>query len=144
MGIINTSDGSAIASKGELMMQGKWIWRLKDWIDRNWIAQYSTMLPVMRPDSSSSSTSLPHNGAMRCGGCGSKVGASILYKALNKIKAPTREEIVVGLDRPDDCALIKAPVGQTLLIETVDFFRAFCNDEYVFGQIAANHALRYF
>ena len=35
----------------------------------------------------------------RCGGCGSKVGAQVLDRALRRIKhlVPTRKEIVAGL-----------------------------------------------
>jgi selenide,water dikinase len=47
---------------------------------------------------------------------------------------------MIGLDAPDDAALISFP-GAPPLLQTVDFFRAMVDDPYLFGKIAANHAL---
>lgn len=48
LGIIGTGDGRAIASKGGMALEGEYLWKLKDKIDRIWMAQYQT-LPVMDP-----------------------------------------------------------------------------------------------
>jgi selenide,water dikinase len=76
---------------------------------------------------------------MRCGGCGAKVGPGPLSRALARLAPVRADGVVVGLDAPDDAAVI-APSGKHL-VQTVDFFRAFIDDPYVFGEIAANHAL---
>ena len=82
--------------------------------------------------------------SMRCGGCGAKVGVS----SLNRVMARLREgghlpadppEVLLGLDAPDDCAVL-APSPHAS-VHTVDFFRSLIDDPYVFGQVAANHAL---
>lgn len=94
---------------------------------------------------------------MRCGGCGSKVGATVLKRALRRVKSTLRQqvkqgllhgnnplhrpEVVAGLDSPDDAALIRPPPPGHLLVQTVDFFRTFIPDPFVFGKVAANHAL---
>lgn len=41
--LMNTGDGSAIASYGPLAAQGHWVLRLKHWIDKRWIAQYARL-----------------------------------------------------------------------------------------------------
>jgi selenide,water dikinase len=77
---------------------------------------------------------------MRCAGCGGKVGAGPLERALSKIEPLEREGVIVGLRGADDAAAISIPCGK-VAVQSVDFFRAFCDDPYVFGRITANHAL---
>jgi NADH dehydrogenase FAD-containing subunit len=41
--LMNTGDGQAIASYGPLAAQGRWVLRLKHWIDKRWIAKYAAL-----------------------------------------------------------------------------------------------------
>ena len=77
---------------------------------------------------------------MRCGGCAAKVGPMPLSQALSKLPPPIVDGVLVGLEAPDDAAILQPPKSG-YLVQTVDFFRAFIDDPFVFGEIAANHAL---
>ena len=48
--------------------------------------------------------------------------------------------MLVGLQAPDDAAVLRPPPGEVLL-QSVDQFRAFLGDLHLFGRIAAHHAL---
>jgi len=150
LALISTGDRYAVASRGALCLQGAWVWRWKDWIDRRFMRKFSEF-PNMetRPaDAAPSSVILGEEEAaqalsaiaMRCGGCGAKVGATVLSRALGALHPVERDDVLVGLHAPDDAAVVRVPPGKAM-VHTVDFFRDFIDDPYIFGKIAANHAL---
>ena len=77
---------------------------------------------------------------MRCGGCGAKIGSELLARVLRRLQPESRPDVLVGLDPADDAAVVTLS-GNQLLVQSVDFFRAFIDDPYLFGRIAANHCL---
>ena len=79
--------------------------------------------------------------AMRCGGCGAKVGANVLTRALADLEPVANEDVLVGLHASDDAAVVQVPDGK-VMVHTVDYFRAFIDDAYVFGQVDAIQAWR--
>jgi selenide,water dikinase len=149
LSLISTGDRSAIASRGPLYLKGDWVWRWKDWIDRRFMAKFGE-LPAMEDETPAAPSAVSLQGeeaaqaisaiAMRCGGCGAKVGATVLARALGALHPVERADILVGLHAPDDAAVVRVPPGKAI-VQTVDFFRAFIDDPYVFGKVAANHAL---
>ena len=44
--LIGTGDRYAVAARGSWSLEGRWAWRLKQWIDRRWMRQYQD-LPAM-------------------------------------------------------------------------------------------------
>jgi selenide,water dikinase len=152
LALISTGDQYAVASRGSIGFAGAWVWRWKDWIDRRFMRKF-TELPEMvqggamqaAPASNLALTaeeSLQAISAiaMRCGGCGAKVGASILTRALGSLNPVERDDVLIGLHAPDDAAVVRVPAGMAM-VHTVDFFRSFIDDPYLFGKVAANHAL---
>ncbi|MEY3509649.1 MAG: Selenide, water dikinase [Pseudomonadota bacterium] len=149
LSLISTGDQHAVASRGALGFAGDWVWRWKDHIDRSFMRKF-TELPEMASDRPPGVASLALSAeeslqaisalAMRCGGCGAKVGANVLSRALAAIEPIERSDVLIGLHSPDDAAVVRVPPGKAV-VQTVDFFRAFIDDPYVFGQVAANHAL---
>jgi selenide, water dikinase len=140
LSLISTGNKYAIASRGPFAFEGEWVWRWKDWIDRKWMRKYQE-LPLMPPgDAAGDGTAPLHAEAMRCGGCGAKVGSVVLHRVLQRLNPARGADVLVGLEAPDDAAVTTIPPGK-VSVQTVDFFRALVNDPYVFGQIAANHAL---
>lgn len=49
LALLNTGDGRAILSYGPFAARGRWAWRLKDWIDRRFIAQFAVSSAVGGP-----------------------------------------------------------------------------------------------
>lgn len=153
LSLISTGDKRAVASWGGFFaVEGDWVWRWKDWIDRRWMSRYQD-LPAMtepagipdhggEPNPSAGGPAAFAATAMRCGGCGAKIGPTILSRVLERIAARRIDgsAVILGLEARDDAAVLKAPDG-ALLVESVDFFRALVDDPWIFGQIAANHAV---
>jgi len=147
LAIVSTGRPHAILTRNGVSFEGGWAWRLKDRIDRRWMAKYNDLPPMPEPPAGPASPLADKAAvrdisaiAMRCGGCGAKVGATVLSRALGRIAPAMRTDVLVGLDAPDDAAVVDTG-GPRLSVHTVDYFRAIIDDPYRFGMIAANHAL---
>ena len=134
LSLISTGERHAVASRGNRVFQGKWCWWLKDWIDRRFVRQFSQFSRMS--DSAESSDAPP----MHCAGCGAKVGSQVLETVLERVFADQGLSPMSGFDHADDASLIAVPPGKQL-VQSVDHFRAFVDDAFLFGRITANHAL---
>ena len=148
LSLISTGDQYAIASRGGWSVRGKTIWTWKDWIDRRFMDKFNDLPDMEEEDETYLPAGLADQDvikeisaiAMRCGGCGAKVGATVLSRALNSLTPALRDDVLIGLHEPDDAAVVEVPPGK-VIVHTVDYFRAMVDDPYVFGKIAANHSL---
>jgi len=142
LSLISTGDKYAVASRSFWALEGGWAWTWKDWIDRRFMDKYSKF-PEMDEEETAPGTSTGTEGEvprMLCAGCGSKIGAAVLERALSRISQLDHPDVITGLGHPDDAAVIRIPDGK-VAVQSVDFFRAIVDDAYVFGKIAANHCL---
>lgn len=137
---LNLGDGRATISYKGMSFIGKTCWKIKDRIDRRFMAMYlDYSLPEM-PSQNSEAAQQSSAAAMRCAGCGGKVAGSILSRVLAKLDLPQSPRVVIGLENPDDVAIVRAAEdGQVMA--TVDFFSSFMDDPYLIGRVAALNSL---
>ncbi|GAX39923.1 selenophosphate synthase [Tolypothrix sp. NIES-4075] len=167
LSLIGTGDKRAIATRGFFTLPPhKLLWHLKDSIDRRFMQRFSrdAINRVSTKDwglgikrylqnffsppfvqTRLIASLLPPSPTPPCAGCGSKVGSIVLKAVLDRIKqeqliGKDRKDIIIGLDAPDDAAVIKIENNQ-LMVQTIDYFPSLINDPYIFGQISANHCL---
>lgn len=144
LSLVSTGDRYAVASKSVWSVEGAWVWKCKDWIDRRFMAKYQELpamrLPETAPPVAAPGDPEPPSKDIRCKGCASKIGATALLGALESIEPFWREDVSEGLQSRDDAAVIEVPPDK-VLVQSVDFFPAVVDDPYLFGRIAANHAL---
>ncbi|MGQ4648998.1 selenide, water dikinase SelD [Lyngbya aestuarii] len=153
--LIGTGNRQALASRSWFGLgPNPLLWRWKDYIDRKFMEQFNNLASEMESQgdrgdkvlsSPSSDISDTAETLMRCGGCGAKVGSFVLERVLHRIRQENpdgieREDILIGLDAPDDAAVISVPVGQ-VMVQTIDYFRSLLDDPFLLGQITANHCL---
>lgn len=148
LSLISTGDKFAVASRGNWSVKGRAIWQWKNWIDVRFMDKFGDLPDMDEETRSDLPAGLASQDevkeisaiAMRCGGCGAKVGATVLSRALNTLTPAPRDDVLIGLHEPDDAAVVEVPPGK-VIVHTVDYFRAMIDDPYIFGKIAANHSL---
>ncbi len=154
LSLISTSDGSAVASRGVLAWHGPQVWRLKDVIDRKFMRKFSDLQPMAGDEPSRSRSTSKHDtgetaqllnaAKMRCQGCAAKVGGPILQKVLRRIREEFPDVVQVeenglGLNAPDDAAVMEVPAGK-ILVQSIDYFPAMVSDPFLLGRILTMHS----
>ena len=129
----------ATGNRGWLAVTGKIIWTLKDRIDRGFMAKFAE-LP--EPTSMAVQSSIPEgfipeeekaeelNPAIRCAGCGGKVGPIVLAEVMRELNANWQ---------PEDASIIDWPHSR--MMQTTDQITAPFNDPWLSGRVAVFHAL---
>ena len=139
LALLRVSSSGAIASRGMIQNHGDWAWRYKDWIDRRFMRKFRD-LPKMTPESIDYRGDLQEEAlpaVMRCGGCGAKLGADLLQRVLHRLDIHHPESVEAGIG--EDSAVIN--FGSSRIAMSCDGFRAMIDDPWLFGRIAAHHAL---
>ncbi len=150
--LVSTGGKGAVADKFGLRSGGGWLWRLKDHIDRKFMAMFDTGSAMVQPLPPG-----PHVEGLiaalgpkpLCGGCGAKLGAAGLAAALDGLPAPKRADVLSG--RGDDAAMLQTGLtmdhaiaggsGAAVQVISTDHLRSFTEDARQMARIAALHAL---
>ena len=155
LAIVGLGDEDAVALRGGWGLRGSWVWRLKDWIDTTWMAKYTSevrdALKTMASTGAGAAAEAEREGGaiaqgkekhkMFCAGCGSKVGPDVLSSVMQLLRESAYGTVVPELEEADDAAILDTKESCGTLVHSVDFFTSFVEDPFVFGAIAANHAL---
>ncbi len=145
LSLISTGNRSAVGSRGgSFSVAGRWVWYWKDRIDRKFMRRFSE-LPEMTHDERPPRGGLVDAStldaiAMTCAGCGAKVGSTVLTRVLATLSIHRRDDVLVGLESPDDAAVLDVPDGH-VVVQTVDALRSLVDDPYDFARITTEHAL---
>jgi selenide,water dikinase len=139
LALLNLGDGQAIGAKWGLAFQGQWVLALKDRIDRRFMDRFQALARDGTVRAGFAREPAMDHADMVCGGCAAKVGESVLTRALGRLGAVSDPAVVLGLATPDDAAAVRTERGE-LVVSSVDAFRAFTDDPYLVGRVAALNA----
>jgi len=128
LALLYMGDEQAIATRGQWAASGHWAWRWKDWIDKRFVARYTSPAPP------------PEAQLIRCAGCAAKIGSHLLSDVLAELKPCTHPDILSRHGLTEDAAIVQLD-PQRVMLQSVDHFRAFVNDPYLFARIATVHCL---
>ncbi|PKQ11232.1 MAG: selenide, water dikinase SelD [Alphaproteobacteria bacterium HGW-Alphaproteobacteria-1] len=135
--LISLGEKSALAEKMGMAFGGPLLWRLKDRIDRKFMAQFTEMPAMAAPEGPRVQALGDVGTEPLCGGCGAKVAPGVLSAVLAGQAPNIRPDVLTGPG--DDAAVIT--VGGVRQVLTTDHLRGFTEDFGVMARIAALHAL---
>ncbi len=145
--LLNLGDGTALGTKWGLSFEGRWVMTLKDKIDRRFMERFQLLAPDGSPLEAAGLEDAMAAGddgeemEMLCGGCAAKPAQDDLALALERLgPGPADPTVELGLERPDDAAAWSLPEGRRV-VSTIDAFRAFTDDPFLVGRVAAVNAV---
>ncbi len=139
--LISLGGKSALAEKFGVALAAPLLWRWKNRIDHAFMDKMDT-LPAMPAPALPSTVALGVRDGTQtiplCGGCGAKVGSTVLKSGLGPAPDRMQPDTVTGPG--DDAAILRQPGGGFQVLST-DHLRAFIEDPVQMTRIAAIHAL---
>ncbi len=149
LALLATGGREAILLRGGYYGPSKWIWKVKDRIDRGFMTKFQDLKPAPMMT--------VNEDPMRCLGCGAKVPGTILktvlallakdYPAVLKDAVAIKDGEISSLESQsrksqafamgEDVALVH---GQDWMMQSLDYFPACLDDPFVLGKIACLHA----
>jgi selenide,water dikinase len=134
--LVALGDRRALAEKWgiALPLPAPWVWRIKDRIDRRFMAMFHdppAMAAPPLPRDAAAGLAEALGAKPLCGGCGAKLGPGLLGRVLAGLPG------TAGLG--DDAAVLQ--VGGARQVIATDHLRALTLDPWLMGRIAAVHAL---
>lgn len=140
LSLVSLGGRRAVADKGPFSASGRWVWKWKDWIDREFMARFEILPPMdAAPTGDALPGALEPGSAPHCGGCGAKVGASGLAAVLTDLAQEFPENCLQSGESEDAALLPLQHPGPVL--QSLDVLRSLVADPWLMGRIAANHAL---
>lgn len=151
--LINVGGQQAIGEWHGFSFQGRWVWKLKDYIDTNFMKMYQSLPEKMLAKMNSSGTT---STVMRCLGCGSKIGADGLRQVLADLQENSTElnrSSFATKNTSDDVVLVPChdsttasssdlrASGQHSMAVSVDAFPSPVADPWLAGRLAVLHSL---
>ncbi|MGY6410033.1 MAG: selenide, water dikinase SelD [Alkalilacustris sp.] len=135
--LISTGGKGAVADKWGRTWDGGWLWRLKDRIDAKFMDRLSGLPPMSAPRPAQTAAGAEALAKPLCAGCGAKLGADPLRRALAGLPTVARADLFTGPG--DDAAVLRH--GDGVQVITTDHLRALTEDPRLMARIAAVHAL---
>jgi selenide,water dikinase len=123
---LDLCDGRAVAWRNGVALSGHAIWQCKDWIDQRRVRRLAI---ATAPQADEDATRWD-----------AKLSAEAMAGAGAGAPGPETPNLLRGLDGQDVVALLQPPPGEAI-VQSVEWLRAFLDDPYMFGRIAAAHAL---
>ncbi len=77
---------------------------------------------------------------VKTSGCAAKLPPGKLHQVIDNLPLMTSDRLLEGFESADD-ALVYKVQGDTVAVQTVDFFPPMVDDPFTFGQVAAANAL---
>ncbi|HVN38356.1 MAG TPA: selenide, water dikinase SelD [Myxococcota bacterium] len=140
LALLNLGDGRALGAKWGFAASGRALFRLKDRIDGRFVRRFRVLASDGVPAAEFARPAMDGK-PMECGGCAAKLGATALGDALARLSPASRDDsVLLGLTERSDAAAWRTPRGDVVLA-SVDAFRAFADDPWLVGRVAAVNAV---